>query len=197
MKGVRDSGLETINISMNKLGPGIGPALGTMLSRDARLKKLIAKGINLSFDDWKPIADGLAKNRTLRVLILTRNKAVEDIVEIFTFFAFSMKRLTRLGIASEREPTHFHNDEAALRLLSALEHNYSLVDIDGCSQNSSVRAILDRNLQGRKRVMHAVILLLAARRHDFGCLLAQLPAHVVESIARALHETRGEREWVV
>ncbi len=127
------------------------------------------------------------------------NRADRDLSVSYGAFAralVSNRRLTVLKIQREDEASHFQDPVAAEKIIAVLEKNYVIVDIQGCSEDARLQAILRRNRALWNKVQAACLLLLTGKRFDRACALAAWPTQVVVMVAKHLLDTRGQVEWL-
>ena len=185
-----------LNLSYNAL-LDCGAAISAILTANVTLRKLSLKGCKFRLYDWDCVARGLAANRGLRELVLYGNEADQDVSVTYGALAqalVSNQRLQVLKIQREDELTFFQDEWAAERMLTAVERNFAILNIQGCSDNKRLQAVLTRNRAAKERVVDACVLLLMARKFDKS-LLSVFPTDIVRMIARLTHETRGEAVW--
>ncbi len=187
-----------LNLSFNRLDQ-CGVAIASVVAQNATLRKLSLKGCFFTLHDWGCIASSIASNSSLRELVMYANRADRDLSVSYGAFARALvtnRRLTVLKIQREDEPSHFQDPVAAEKIIAVLEKNYVIIDIQGCSEDARLQAILRRNQILWKKVQVASRLLLLARKFDRACGLAALPSQVVVMIAKHLLDTRGDLEWL-
>ncbi len=148
--------------------------------------------------DWDSIAASISGNVCLRELVMYQNRADRDLSATYGGFARALvtnRHLSVLKLQREDEPAHFHDPVAAAKLLQVLSSNFSLIDVQGISQDPDLRRILKRNRILKEKARSASVMLLVAKKYDKNCEFSRWPKDLVLMLAKQLFDTYGDPAW--